>query len=93
MVQILNFTNDVVVQLELGQLLKPGQIVDFDDVFVGETQVLQLPQRCLILIVDLILLVIFHDILPDEDIINDGRLDSLLFFFGFSFSFKSFGDL
>ena len=62
MVQTLNAANDVVVKLKLLQLVHSLQVVDLNDVLVGETQVAELPERHVILIIDAVLPVVRYQV-------------------------------
>jgi|TARA_B110000285_G_scaffold211702_1_gene254620 hypothetical protein len=62
--QVLNFANNVVVKLQLLQALKASKVVDLNDIFVGERQVLEVPKRVLVLVIDLILSVELNNVLP-----------------------------
>ena len=60
----MNFANNVVVKLQLLQALKASKVVDLNYIFVGERQVLEVPKRVLVLVIDLILSVELNNVLP-----------------------------
>ena len=65
MLQIFNLADDVVVQLQFHKPVHTLEVIDFDDVQIGERQVLQIPQRLVILVIDLVLLVVLDDVALD----------------------------
>ena len=61
--QVLNLANDVVVELQLGQFRHTIQVIDADDVLVAERKVLEVPQRVLIPIKYLVVLIVLNEVL------------------------------
>ena len=64
MIESPNFTNDIIVQLQFLKTVKALQVVDLNDVFVGQREMVELPERCVILPKDLVLAVILNQVFP-----------------------------
>ena len=64
MIESPNFTNDIIVQLQFLKTVKALQVVDLNDVFVGQREMVELPERCVILPKDLVLTVILNQVFP-----------------------------
>lgn len=75
MTDVLNRLDDVVVQLQLGQLLHTLEVVNDPNVLVRQLEVRQIPNGLVIIIVDPVLLVVLYGVLPNESIIDDRWLD------------------
>ena len=70
MANILDAADDVVVQLELGELLKSLEVVNLNDVLIGERKVGEFPKWLVIGVEDLVLLVVLHQVLPIQELSN-----------------------
>jgi hypothetical protein len=70
-VKILDLGNDVVVKLQNRKFRESCQVVDLNNVFIRECQVVQLPQRHVIFVKDFVLLVVLNQVKSNEIVVDD----------------------
>jgi hypothetical protein len=66
MVQSLHLTYDIVIQLQSLKAVKTLEVVDLNDVFVGEGEMGELPQGGVVFPEDLVLAVILNQVFPKQ---------------------------
>ncbi len=76
---VLNRLDDVVVQLQLRQLLHAPEVVDDPDVLIRQLQMREAPNRRVVIVEDLVLLVVLDGVVLDQPVVDDRRLHCLLF--------------
>jgi hypothetical protein len=83
MIQSLDLTNYVVIQLQFLKSVKALEIIDFNNVFERQLEVSEFPKWSVIFSKNFVFTVVLNQVFFYEIIVYDGGLYSLFVFLGF----------